>query len=163
MNPCSLLNPRLEAKLSKMYPSCTHREIGELASSIEAGKYWKAGPGLVFAVALTRARVRTNDQWVAEATGLGRILVPEQLKPFCRNGRLALVSVSERPAAILFLGWPAFVWAMRKGEVPRLIEGVLSSSLKGYVGVPELKEYLRYRDGGLAGPSGIGPETPGSL
>jgi hypothetical protein len=156
------MDPRLEGKLNKMYPSCTHREIVELASSIQAGKYWRAQEGLVFTIALTRARARRGPSWMAESTGLGRMMVPDELKPFCRKGRVALVRERELATAVLFLGWPAFLWAMRKGEVPRLVEGALEGRLKGYVGVPELKEYLRCRDEGLAGPSGIGPETPGS-
>jgi hypothetical protein len=72
------------------------------------------------------------------------MLVPDELKQFCRKGRLALVMGTERPAAILFLGWPAFIWAMRKGKVAELVDGALEGRLKGYVGVPVLKEYLRY-------------------
>ncbi len=156
------MNPRLEAKLARMYPSCTRREISELASSIEGGKYWKAQPGFVFSIALTRARMQLDSHWVAEATGVGRILVSEELKPLCRKGRVALTSEGREHVAILFLGWPAFLWAMRKHEVPRLVESATHRTLRGYVGVPELKEYLKYRDKGMAGPSGIGPETPGS-
>jgi hypothetical protein len=150
-------------KLGRMYPSCTHKEILELVASIENGKYWRALEGYVFSVALTRARLWKGSSWVAEAAGLGAISVPEELRPFCRKGRVALVKVSGTPLTVLFLGWPAFLWAMRKGEVPRLVEGAARGALRGYISVPRLKEYLRYdEDDGLAGPSGIGPETPGS-
>lgn len=147
-----------------MYPSCTHRELGELACSIEEGKYWKAGPGMAFSVALTRARRLRGRDWVAKVTGLGQVTVPGPLKPYCRRGRVVLVSSSAPSRAVLVLGWPAFLWVMRKGKVHPLVEGALAGKLAGYVGIPRLKEYLKCDDEeGLAGPSGIGPETPGSL
>jgi hypothetical protein len=157
------MDPRLVDKLGRMYPSCTHKELMELAASIEDGKYWRARDGFMFAVALTRARSWRGSSWRAEVAGFGPIRVPEELQPFCRKGRVALVKEGEAPLAVLFLGWPAFLWAMRKGEVPKLVEGATRGPLRGYVNVPRLKEYLRYsEDEGLAGPSGIGPETPGS-
>jgi hypothetical protein len=157
------MDPRLGIKLGRMYPSCTQKEIMELVASIENGKYWRAQDGSVFAVALTRARSRKGSYWIAEVAGLGPIRVSEELRAYCRKGRVVLVKDGESPLALLFLGWPAFLWAMRKGEVLRLVDGVTSGPLRGYVNVPRLKEYLRYnRDEGLAGPSGIGPETPGS-
>jgi hypothetical protein len=157
------MDPRLAAKLGRMYPSCTHKEIMELVASIENGKYWRAQDGFVFAVALTRARSWKGSFWMAEVAGLGPIRVSEELQRYCRKGRVVLVKDGESPLALLFLGWPAFLWAMRKGEVPRLVDGATSGPLRGYVNVPRLKEYLRYNgDEGLAGPSGIGPETPGS-
>jgi hypothetical protein len=157
------MDPRLADKLGRMYPSCTHKEIQELVSSIENGKYWRAQDGYLFTVALTRARSWRASSWVAEAAGLGAISVPEGLRPFCRKGRVALVKMGEIPLVVLFLGWPAFLWAMRKGEVTKVVDGASSGPLRGYINVPRLKEYLRYdEDEGLAGPSGIGPETPGS-
>ena len=147
-----------------MYPSCTQREILELVASIENGKFWSAQEGYVFAVALTRARFGKGLYRVAEFTGRGAIRVPAELQAFCRKGRVALVKEEGGGVAVLFLGWPAFLWVMRKGEVSRLVQGASAGLLKGYVNVPRLKEHLRYdEDERLAGPSGIGPETPGSL
>jgi hypothetical protein len=150
------MDPRLANKLERMYPSCTHKEILELVASIEKGKYWNAQEGYVFAVALTRARLRKGPYWVAEIAGIGAIRVPGELRPFCRKGRVALLKAEGGPQAVLFVGWPAFLWAMRKGEVARLVEGASTGVLKGYVNVPRLKEYLRYdEDERLAGPSGL--------
>jgi hypothetical protein len=150
------MDQRLASKLARMYPSCTHRELEELASSLRDGKYWGAQPGFVFAVAVTRARRLRGREWIAEVTGLGGVAVPETLKPLCRKGRVLLVSASGSPHAILVLGWPAFLWAMRKGLTDAVVRGAVAGSLKGYVGVPKLKEDLRSVDGGgLAGPSGL--------
>jgi hypothetical protein len=149
------MDPRLANKLERMYPSCTHKEILELVASIEDGKYWNAQEGYMFAVALTRARFRKGLYGVAEFAGRGAICVPEELQQFCRKGRVALVKEEGGPLAVLFVGWPAFLWAMRKGEVPKLVDGASTGLLKGYVNVPRLKEYLRYdEDKRLAGPSG---------
>jgi hypothetical protein len=157
------VDPRLASKLERMYPSCTHREIEELASSIEGEKYWRAQGGFIFAVALSRARLLKGSSWIAQTTGLGRVVVPRALRPLCRKGRVLLLSAGDPPTALLAIGWPAFLWAMRKDEVQRLVGGAVQGKLKGYVGVPGLKEYLAHAGGeALAGPSGIGPETPGS-
>ncbi|HVP22935.1 MAG TPA: hypothetical protein VMS77_03375 [Conexivisphaerales archaeon] len=148
------MDPKLLARLRRMYPSCTRRELDELASSIEGDKFWRARGDFVFAVALTRARSLHGGSWVARATGVRVMRVPEGLRPFCRKGRVALLASEKEPVVSLFLGWPAFLWAMRKEEVAAVIEGASTGRLRGYVGVPALKEYLGYRQEGLAGPSG---------
>ena len=138
------MNSGLLAKLRRMYPSCTRRELDGLAASLEGNKYWRVSVGYSYGVALTRARSVMDGRNVAEVTGVGLVTFPEAFRQYCRRGRVVLVSYQEPfQSALLVLGWPSFLWSMRKGVSERVLEGAISGKLTGYVTLRRLKEYLR--------------------
>jgi hypothetical protein len=138
------MDKRLLTKLRRMYPSCTRKELEQLAASMEGDKYWRAGKDFVFAVALTRARRVHRGRRICKVTGLRFAVVSDDLHPYCRRARILLLSTSTNPpTALLVTGWPTFIWATRKGVTEELVEGALAGALNGYVNVPALKVYLK--------------------
>jgi len=137
------LNPRLLDKLSRMYPSCTRREVEQLAASMDGDKYWRGPKMHVFAVALTRARNRAGGGRFARATGVGTVWVPERLAKFCRKGKVLLILTEAEPMRTLaVLSWPAFLYVMRRRNVEKLVHRVSSSGIDVHIDVRSAKRML---------------------
>ncbi|MEM3191127.1 MAG: hypothetical protein QXV17_10010 [Candidatus Micrarchaeaceae archaeon] len=80
-----------------------------LNAAIKSDKYWKVseGKGLIFAVALDRARIPAFEGRYVKATGFGRVVARDQVAKFCRKYRILLVD-TKRMEAVSVLTWNAF-------------------------------------------------------
>ncbi|MEM3322377.1 MAG: hypothetical protein QXY02_05435, partial [Conexivisphaerales archaeon] len=77
---------------------------------------WKVsegGKGLIFAVALDRARTPAFKGRYVKVTGFGRVVARDQVAKFCRKYRILLVD-TKRMEVVSVLTWNAFRRLMGK-------------------------------------------------
>ncbi|MGH9909844.1 MAG: hypothetical protein ACRD32_04320, partial [Nitrososphaerales archaeon] len=74
--------PDLLKRYKRVHPGCTNREIMDLVNAIKENKYWNVLPNernSVYVVALTRARIKANQDNVVRVTHFGKILVGREI------------------------------------------------------------------------------------
>ncbi|MEM3368675.1 MAG: hypothetical protein QXP88_01080 [Thermoproteota archaeon] len=90
------------------------REITDLAEAIKNDKFWYVLPDnkqFIFVVALSRARIKEANFYIAKATYLKQIYIPREIKEFVRRFMIILVE-KDTKIGKLVLSWKTFLYLM---------------------------------------------------
>ena len=139
------LLPDLLKRYKRVHPGCTNREIMDLVNAIKENKYWNVLPNeknSVYVVALTRARIKVNQDNVVRVTHFGKILVDREIAKFCSRGKVLLaVRENSHFKGKYIITWPAFLNIMRTN--PALFyHSLIKNDIKELIGVRQAKEIM---------------------
>jgi len=82
-------------------------------NAMKDDKYWNALPDskeFFYVVALSRARIRSDEGNVATVTHVGKVILDRSISKFCSRGKVLLVSKQgSNYKAMCVITWPAFL------------------------------------------------------
>ena len=122
----------------------TSRDWYEIREAIRADKYWNFTEnikGIVYAIALSRARTPANGGRYVKAAGVGQVIAGERQRWFCRKYRVLLVDLRSK-TVISVLTWSAFKIAIREGK-EKMVNLLYSGALPPYINFKTMKRLLR--------------------
>jgi len=133
----------LKGFLEKKFKYMSEREISDLAEAIKNDKFWYALPGnkqFIFVVALSRARIKNGNFYLAKATYLKQIYIPKEIKEFVRRFMVILVERETRRGKVV-MSWKTFLSLMRSKRyaLPYILSLSIPKKLS-YKDINELKE-----------------------
>jgi hypothetical protein len=117
----------------------------DLVNAIKKNKYWNVLPkekDVVYVVALTRARIKINNDNIVRVTHFGKILVDREIAKFCSRGKILLaMRENSHFRGKYVITWPAFLNIMRTD--PELFyHSLITKDVKELVGVKQAKEIM---------------------
>lgn len=139
------LLPDLIKRYKRIHPGCTNKEIMDLVNAIKENKYWNVLPkekDTVYVVALTRARIKVNNDNIVRVTHFGKILVDREIAKFCSRGKILLaMRENSHFRGKYVITWPAFLNIMRTD--PELFyHSLIIKDVKELIGVKQANEIM---------------------
>lgn len=121
------------------------REREDLITAVKGNKYWKAtssNKDFIYVIALTRARVRTNEGFRARVTFLREAIMPRDVAKFCRRYRVLLVNRRTSIASCV-ITWKAFLRIIRNysEDIYRML--TVDGGLPPYINIRVLNEVFK--------------------
>lgn len=116
------------------------REINDLVEAIKNNKFWYALPSnknFIFVVALSGARIKKGNFYLAKATYLKQIYIPKEIKEFVRRFMIVLVERETKKGKVV-MSWKTFLYLMSSKKY--VLSYILSLSIPRRLSYKDIKE-----------------------
>ncbi|MEM3083854.1 MAG: hypothetical protein QXP61_02065 [Nitrososphaerales archaeon] len=138
--------PDLLKRYKRIHPGCTNKEIMDLVNAIKDNKYWNVLPNekdAVYVVALTRARIKVNNDNVVRVTHFGKILIDREIAKLCSRGKVLLAfRENSHFRGKYIITWPAFMNIMRT-DAAGFYHSLIRKDVRELIGVKLAKEIMK--------------------
>lgn len=121
----------------------SEREIDDLAEAIKSNKFWYALPSnkqFIFVVALSRARIKKGSFYLAKATYLKQIYIPQEIKEYVRKFMIVLVERETKKGKVV-MSWKTFLSLMRSKRYA--LPHILSLSIPKKLSRKDINELIK--------------------